>query len=410
MKKTFKAIAALACVALVCSCSSKDNSENATESTEPVFTLDKVSESDLDALRQLSEKTGVVADLANITSIDDVLSIGSTKMDSLSYCMGVNIGEGVKYQLANTPLDLDVVKVGIVKGYTKISELSFQENFDILSNFFNEDFGKKVSEHQQALEADSTAVFNPFASELERKEISYAFGNDIGINMERAKLSIQLNWLWHGFQAGWNGTATISAKEVMDFLNHYFMTVLPAENEARSKAWIEAKKQEEGVKVTASGIVYKVIEAGDMTKAAQNDEDTVKVHYVGRLQDGTVFDASRFEESPKDKQDMMRKYQPSNFDENGKPLKADEPIEFPLNRVIPGWTEGMKLIGPGGKIVLYIPAHLAYGRQGAPGGIIGPNEALEFEVELIEVKAADVDPKELLKAKKTLPKKNVVKK
>ena len=59
-------------------------------------------------------------------------------------------------------------------------------------------------------------------------------------------------------------------------------------------------------------------------------------------------------------------------------------IEFPLNRVIEGWTEGMKLIGPGGKIILYIPAELAYGNRGA-GKDIGPNEALEFEVELIEV-------------------------
>ena len=87
---------------------------------------------------------------------------------------------------------------------------------------------------------------------------------------------------------------------------------------------------------------------------------------------------------------MIRTQQPSLFDETGKLLEPSEPIEFPLNRVIKGWTEGMKLIGPGGKIKLYIPADLAYGRRGG-GQLIGPNEASEFEVELLEVIPAAVE-------------------
>ena len=74
----------------------------------------------------------------------------------------------------------------------------------------------------------------------------------------------------------------------------------------------------------------------------------------------------------------MRKQQmPDSYDKN-------EPVEFPLNRVIAGWTEGLQLVGKGGKITLWIPAELAYGSRGA-GRNIGPNEALEFEVELVDV-------------------------
>jgi FKBP-type peptidyl-prolyl cis-trans isomerase FkpA len=381
MKKTFKVLATLACVALVCSCSGK-------KSEAPKGENYQISDSQLAAVQKAINGGETPAQKAK--SIDELLSVESTQMDSLSYCLGANMGKGVKYQLGGTPFNLDVVEVGVVKGYAQISKQTHEESIEVLRNFFSEEFGKRQAEYQKVLAADSTAVFNPFTSDEEREKVSYAFGHDVGNNLKNAKLPLQLNWLLKGFKEGWNDQATMNQEEIMNYLNRYFMIVMPAQNEARSKAWIEAKKQEEGVQSTESGLAYKVIEAGDMSKAAKNDTDVVKVHYVGKLQDGTVFDASRFENRSKEQQDMIRKQQPSLFDDNGNLKEESEPIEFPLNRVIKGWTEGMKLVGPGGKIVLYIPADLAYGRMGG-GQLIGPNEALEFEVELIEVKPAEVE-------------------
>lgn len=123
----------------------------------------------------------------------------------------------------------------------------------------------------------------------------------------------------------------------------------------KGEKFLAENKTREGVKTTASGLQYKITLEGKGKSPAATD--TVLVHYEGRLLNGTVFDSS---------------------------IKRNEPISFPLNRVIPGWTEGLQLIKEGGKAILYIPSKLAYGSRGA-GGAIGPDETLIFEVELLKV-------------------------
>lgn len=346
MKKTFLAIVALACAALVCSC-------------------------------------------GNAKSVKAVKG-DTAKLDSLSYCLGANIGGGIKQQLGDIPFNIEVVKEGMQAGLTGKSKQKHDESIDLLRKFFSQTLGERRAAHQQAIQADSTAVFNVFETAEECDELSYAFGNDIGNNVLKSNIAVQYYWMLKGFQDAYEESTEISQDNIMSFLQHYFMVTRPAEAAERSAKWLEKKEKGFGVKKTESGLLYKVVKAGDMEKAAKSDEDVVKVHYVGKLQDGTVFDASRFEDRSKEQQEMMRLQQPSLFDEKGNLLEEDEPIEFPLNRVIKGWTEGMKLVGPGGKIKLYIPADMAYGRRGA-GQLIGPNEALEFEVELIEVTPAVVE-------------------
>lgn len=107
--------------------------------------------------------------------------------------------------------------------------------------------------------------------------------------------------------------------------------------------------------MTPSGLVYKSLKAG--AGAGPAATDTVKVHYRGTFPDGREFDSS---------------------------YKRNAPTEFPLNRVIPCWTEGVQMMKVGGKAKLTCPASIAYGERGA-GGVIPPNATLQFEVELLAI-------------------------
>lgn len=111
-----------------------------------------------------------------------------------------------------------------------------------------------------------------------------------------------------------------------------------------------------GYQTTPSGLKYVTVVEG--AGASPKATDIVTVHYTGRLLDGTVFDSS---------------------------LNRGEPTSFPLQAVIKGWTEGLQLMKVGGKTVFFIPSNLAYGEMGTPGGPIGPNQDLIFEVELISI-------------------------
>lgn len=130
----------------------------------------------------------------------------------------------------------------------------------------------------------------------------------------------------------------------------------PAENKAAGEAFLAENAKKPGVMTTASGLQYQIITEG--TGASPSTTDNVTVHYQGTTIDGKEFDSS---------------------------YKRGAPATFPLNRVIPGWTEGLQLMKEGGKSRLFIPSNLAYGERGA-GRDIGPNSTLIFDVELIKAK------------------------
>ncbi len=333
-----------------------------------------------------------------------------SKMDSLSYCLGANIGFGVSGEMKDIPFNIDLVKKGIADGALDKSKQTQEEAIDILREYFMNKRNERqmqLDEQKKAAEEDSTVVVDNsimFDNAEECDEVSYAFGNDIGNNVRASKLPLQTYWLNKGFGDAFEGYSEIEENDVQAFLQNYFMVVRPAQAAEASEKWLAKMEKKSGVKKTESGLLYKVVKAGDMDTAATDDRDIVVVKYEGKTKEGEVFDSSyeRVEEvekqiaETKKNEELTAEQKEERLAQLDEQKAAMETIEFPLNRVIKGWTEGMKLVGKGGKIILYIPADLAYGPRGA-GRAIGPNEALEFTVELIDVKPF-VDPKPVVEA------------
>ncbi len=163
----------------------------------------------------------------------------------------------------------------------------------------------------------------------------------------------------NGVMNAFDGTEpAIPVEEAQKLINDYLQELQDkAEKVARAEGeqFLAENGKKENVKTTASGLQYVVEKEG--TGAQPTAEDEVTVHYTGKLLNGQVFDSS---------------------------VNRGEPATFPLNRVIPGWTEGVQLMKEGAKYTFFIPSDLAYGPQGVPGAI-PPHSTLIFDVELIKV-------------------------
>ena len=133
----------------------------------------------------------------------------------------------------------------------------------------------------------------------------------------------------------------------------------PAQQSEVSKTFMAKVGKETGVTVLPSGLAYKVVRAGPATGLKPGSKDEVKVHYEGKLEDGTVFDSS---------------------------YERGAPAAMPLDRLIPAWQEALQLMRPGDEWLLYVPSNLGYGEEGA--GQIPPGAPLIFRIELIDVLAA----------------------
>lgn len=318
-----------------------------------------------------------------------------SQFDTLSYAMGANYAIGISTRMTIVPFDYEAMDKALENAlFDKSAAMSRNDARNMLQEYFSyQKFGQRSQEvalkRAQAdsvrwAQGDSTVMNygsdpDMFETEEERTQISQALGTDIGYEVRGFEVPLQACWILQAMQDVRDGNSKMTEGEVVDYLQHYFAEVRPAVNAEASKEWLEKVARKHGVKRTESGLLYKVEKAGDAGMKPEA-RDMVKVHYTGRVRTGRVFDSSLFENRPKEQQEMLKQYYPDTYNENN-------PAEFPLNQVIKGWTEGLQLIGKGGKITLWIPSELAYGPNGNQG--IGPNEALEFEVELLDVTRAD---------------------
>jgi FKBP-type peptidyl-prolyl cis-trans isomerase FklB len=202
---------------------------------------------------------------------------------------------------------------------------------------------------------------------------SYVIGLNMARNLKAQEVPVNAELIIQGLRDGMAGTSVLTDAEIQAAMQEFQqemtakqeskMKELADKNKKEGEAFLEANKGKPGVKTTASGLQYEIVTEGSGASPKATDE--VTVHYKGTLIDGTVFDSS---------------------------YQRNQPATFTLNQVIPGWTEGVQLTKPGGKIKLYIPSALGYGERGA-GGTIGPNAVLLFEVELLSVQAKPEAPK-----------------
>jgi FKBP-type peptidyl-prolyl cis-trans isomerase FklB len=208
---------------------------------------------------------------------------------------------------------------------------------------------------------------SPFKSQKEK--VSYAIGMSIGKSLKEAEVEVDAPTLAKALNEALTGAKSMMTQEEADrtmmamqqeMMDKQMkkMQETAEKNKKEGEAFLEENKKKEGVKVTGSGLQYKVVKEGQGKSPAETD--TVTVHYVGTLIGGKEFDSS---------------------------MKRGEPATFQVNQVIKGWAEALPLMKVGSEWELIIPSNLAYGERGA-GSDIGPNSVLVFKVQLLDVKEA----------------------
>lgn len=253
----------------------------------------------------------------------------SSEIDSLNYSYGVALGNDIKINLLSSD-SIDQKTKSFIKGLEEGSKTEADEKpgNSALAAYFADLIKQQ----------ESSGLFGDSTIRLNFKFIKQGLIN--GLNKSEIQMTPQ--------QANEYINKVLNARQEVKMMSMF------GENKEAGESFLAENGGKAGVVTTPSGLQYEVIEAGNGPKPT--DSDVVKVHYTGTLLDGSEFDSS---------------------------FKRNEPAEFSVNQVIPGWKEGLLLMPVGSKYRFYIPQQLAYGAKGARG--VEPLSMLIYDVELLEI-------------------------
>lgn len=295
-----------------------------------------------------------------------------SKMDSISYCIGFKNSMNLSTGKSDVRLDwnkvAEVCEQVMLTPYEEHKDSRHLEAAEICVRFFDstriarltkirdEQFGKDAPE-DSIPDLDKIDIFE---SAEERMQLSWALGYDLGHNFRRMPYTLQAHWFKQGIIDGALAENRHKAMDINAYVQYYDYAVLPLMNAEASAKWLSHVGKELNVLKTKNGVLYRIEDEGD-TENKPNPYSKVTVNYEISCYDGHMVDATSL---------------------------RDKPAVLQMERLIKGWAEGLRLIGKGGEITLWIPAHLAYGKDG--NSLIGPNEALKIDVELLEVESPNI--------------------
>lgn len=308
------------------------------------------------------------------------------QIDSLSYAIGADLGLNLSLGMKDFDLDREIVIANIKEFYKngdvegeeikEVRNQMMQYQYTVLMPYM---YAKRAQDMLGSDQPDTLpALPELFNEEYTRENVSTMMGKNMGAAVKGVDADINMKHVLMAIEDAKRVEEPVHIDSLMRLTQEQMQSVFQrhaenmrakaqaerekalVENAKLSDEWLAEVEKQEGVQKTESGLLYRIDREGDGAQATA-DTDVVLVNYEGKNRAGKVFDSS---------------------------YEREEPISFPLNGVIKGWTEGMKLVKAGGQITLWIPSVLAYGENGA-GADIGPNEALEFKVELLEVNPAE---------------------
>ncbi len=304
------------------------------------------------------------------------------ELDTLSYAVGSDLGLNLSLGMGDYNLDNDIVIENITDFYEN-GDLMGEDLQQVRQRMMEFQYMRLMPYFSAKRQRDMITTDMPdtlpalpelYDETFTREDVSAMMGKNMGAYVKSLKTDFDMYWLMAALNDGLKVDAHENIDSLMRISEEQMQKTLTdfaarkreeaiaererqlVENAEESAKWLSEVEKKKGVHKTESGLLYRIDREGTGAQATE-DTDVVRVNYEGKTRTGKVFDSS---------------------------YERGEAIEFPLNGVIRGWTEGMKLVKEGGQITLWIPSELAYGERGA-GADIGPNEALEFKVELIQV-------------------------